>query len=134
MLMADEPVAVGGLASGPTPYDLVAAGLGACTVMTLRLYAERKGLPLERASVEVRHARVANQTPADVFERVLTLEGTLDPDQRARMLEIADKCPVHRTLEGGATVVTRTTPALDDPGSCEHFADMEASCAADAVD
>ena len=129
MLMADEPVAVGGLASGPTPYDLVAAGLGACTVMTLRLYAERKGLPLERASVEVRHARVAGQTPADVFERVLTLEGTLDPDQRARMLEIADKCPVHRTLEGGATVVTRTTPALDDPGPCEHFTDMEASCA-----
>ena len=132
MLMADEPVAVGGLASGPTPYDLVAAGLGACTVMTLRLYAERKGLPLERASVEVRHTRVAGQTSpqtsGDVFERVLTLEGPLEAEQRARMFEIADKCPVHRTLEAGSTVVTTASPSLDSPGPCEHFSDMEASC------
>ncbi len=130
MLMADEPVSVGGLASGPTPYELVAAGLGACTVMTLRLYAEKKGLPLERASVEVRHERQAGQTPPDVFERTLTLEGSFDDDQRARMFEIADKCPVHRTLEGGARVVTRgDAPAMPAPCEEEHFREMDEACA-----
>ncbi|WP_298162548.1 OsmC family protein [Brevundimonas sp.] len=130
MLLADEPVSVGGLASGPTPYELVAAGLGACTVMTLRLYAERKGLALERASVEVRHDRQAGQTPADLFERTLTLEGALDDGQRARLFEIADKCPVHRTLEAGARVVTRTTAAMAAPAETEHFAQMDDVCRA----
>ncbi len=129
MLLADEPVSVGGLASGPTPYELVAAGLGACTVMTLRLYADRKGLPLERASVEVRHEKQPGQTPPDVFERTLKLEGTFDEEQRARMFEIADKCPVHRTLEGGARVVTRAdAPEMPAPAEEEHFQDMEAAC------
>jgi len=128
MLMADEPVSVGGLASGPTPYALVAAGLGACTVMTLRLYAEKKGLPLDRASVEVRHDRQAGQTPPDVFERALTLDGMLDDAQRARLFEIADKCPVHRTLEAGARVVTRAATAMPAPAECEHFADMDTAC------
>lgn len=130
MLLADEPVSVGGLASGPTPYELVAAGLGACTVMTLRLYADRKGLPLERASVEVRHERQAGQTPPDVFERTLRLEGPFDDEQRARMFEIADKCPVHRTLEGGARVVTRgDEPAMPAPCEEEHFREMDEACA-----
>ncbi len=130
MLLADEPVSVGGLASGPTPYELVAAGLGACTVMTLRLYADRKGLPLERASVEVRHEKQPGQTPPDVFERTLKLEGTFDEAQRARMFEIADKCPVHRTLEGGARVVTRVdAPAMSAPCEEEHFKEMEEVCA-----
>ena len=130
MLLADEPVSVGGLASGPTPYELVAAGLGACTVMTLRLYADRKGLPLERASVEVRHEKQPGQTPPDVFERTLKLEGTFDEEQRARMFEIADKCPVHRTLEGGARVVTRAdAPAMPAPCEEEHFKEMEEACA-----
>lgn len=129
MLLADEPVSVGGLASGPTPYELVAAGLGACTVMTLRLYADKKGLPLELASVEVRHEKQPGQTPPDVFERTLKLEGTFDEDQRARMFEIADKCPVHRTLEGGARMVTRAdAPAMPAPAEEEHFQDMEAAC------
>jgi len=105
-------------------------GLGACTVMTLRLYAEKKGLPLERASVEVRHERQAGQTPPDVFERMLTLEGSFDDDQRARMFEIADKCPVHRTLEGGARVVTRgDAPAMPAPCEEEHFREMDEACA-----
>jgi putative redox protein len=129
MLLADEPVSVGGLASGPTPYELVAAGLGACTVMTLRLYADRKGLALERASVEVRHQKQAGQTPADLFERTLTLEGDLSPEQRERMFEIADKCPVHRTLEAGARVVTRATAAVAAPGETGHFEDMRKACA-----
>lgn len=130
MLLADEPVSVGGLASGPTPYELVAAGLGACTVMTLRLYADRKGLPLERASVEVRHEKPAGQTPPDVFERTLTLAGSLDDEQRARLFEIADKCPVHRTLEGGARVATRAdAPEMDAPCEEAHFKEMEDACA-----
>lgn len=128
VLMADEPVSVGGLASGPTPYELVAAGLGACTVMTLRLYAERKGLPLDRASVEVRHEKQPGQTPVDVFERALTLDGDLDTDQRARLLEIADKCPVHRTLEGGARVVTTAEPHMTAPAEEAHFEAMETAC------
>ncbi|AQR62972.1 hypothetical protein BZG35_15895 [Brevundimonas sp. LM2] len=128
MLLADEPVSVGGMASGPTPYALVAAGLGACTVMTLRLYAEKKGLPLERAAVEVRHDRQVGQTPPDVFERTLTLDGTLDAAQRASLFAIAEKCPVHRTLEAGARVVTRAETAMAAPAETEHFAQMETAC------
>jgi uncharacterized OsmC-like protein/pimeloyl-ACP methyl ester carboxylesterase len=130
VLMADEPVSVGGLASGPTPYELVAAGLGACTAMTLRLYADRKGVPLEQAAVEVRHEKRAGETPADVFERTLTLTGEMTDEQRTRLFEIADKCPVHRTLEAGARIETRAdAPAVAAPPVEEHFADMEEACA-----
>ena len=129
---ADEPVDVGGLDSGPTPYQLVSAGLAACTAMTLRLYSARKQLPLERASVAVRHAKQPGTTPADLFTREVTLEGPLDDAQRAKLLEIADKCPVHRSLEGGASVETAlvAAPSLmvaatpDD----EHYRDMDAAC------
>ncbi len=125
VLLGDEPTSIGGMASGPTPYELVGAGLGACTVMTLRLYAERKGLPLERASVEVRHEKRTGETPPDVFERTLTLDGLLSEEQRARLFEIADKCPVHRTLEGGSQIVTRVTAAMAAPDEAEHFMEME---------
>lgn len=106
-LIADEPVAQGGLDSGPNPYDLVLAGLGACTSMTLRLYADRKELPLERVSVALKHSRIhaadcetceTKEGMVDRIDRVLTLGGNLDGEQRKRLLEIADKCPVHRTL------------------------------------
>jgi len=132
--LADEPVDVGGLGSGPSPYELVAAGLGACTSMTLRLYAERKGWPLERTRVAVRHDKVAGQTPADVFDRKIALEGPLDAGQTARLIEIADKCPVHRTLEGGARVVTgglaaeAPGPANVEAEAAEHFHDMDDEC------
>jgi len=105
--LADEPVEVGGLDSGPGPYDLLLAGLGACTAMTLRLYAERKALPLERVTVELTHSRIHAADCADCetkegmldrIERAIALRGTLDAEQRRRLLEIADKCPVHRTL------------------------------------
>ncbi|WGM32188.1 bifunctional alpha/beta hydrolase/OsmC family protein [Brevundimonas sp. NIBR11] len=125
VILGDEPVSVGGMASGPTPYELIGAGLGACTVMTLRLYAERKRLPLERASVDVRHEKRAGETPPDVFERTLTLDGLLTEEQRARMFEIADKCPVHRTLEGSSRIVTRAKAAMAAPDEAEHFAEME---------
>jgi len=106
-LLADEPTAFGGLDSGPNPYDLLLAALGACTAMTLRLYAERKNLPLARASVALKHARIhaadcanceTKEGMIDRIDRTITLEGALDEAQRARLLEIADKCPVHRTL------------------------------------
>ncbi|MCE0504329.1 bifunctional alpha/beta hydrolase/OsmC family protein [Roseivivax sp. GX 12232] len=111
-ITADEPEAVGGSDQGMTPYNLLCAALGACTAMTLRLYARRKGLPLTHVEVDVchdkRHAEDAASGGAkvDVFHRVLRLEGDLDEETRARLLEIADKCPVHRTLEPGAKVVT----------------------------
>jgi uncharacterized OsmC-like protein/pimeloyl-ACP methyl ester carboxylesterase len=105
--LSDEPTEVGGLDSGPGPYDLVLAGLGACTAMTLRLYAERKALPLEQVTVRLRHDRIhaadcesceTKEGSIDRIERAITLLGSLDADQRQRLLEIADKCPVHRTL------------------------------------
>jgi putative redox protein len=96
----------GGLDIGPNPHDLVAAGLAACTSQTLRLYARRKAWPLGAVHVEVTWRRDPAATPADIFDRKITLGGDLDDEQRARLMEIADKCPVHRMLEAGSKVVT----------------------------
>ena len=111
-IQADEPIAFGGTNRGLTPYGLVAAGLGACTSMTIRMYARRKDWPLEDVRVDVSHSKVHAQDAGgvekiDTFQREITLKGALDDDQRARLLEIADKCPVHRTLEHSARVETR---------------------------
>ena len=116
--IADEPIDVGGGGRGPDPYEYVAAGLGACTSMTLRMYAERKGWPLERVSVSITHSKdyvddclhCEEGRKIDVFDRAITIEGNLNADQRARMMEIADKCPVHQTLEAGGHVRTVETP------------------------
>jgi uncharacterized OsmC-like protein/fermentation-respiration switch protein FrsA (DUF1100 family) len=114
-LRADEPVAIGGADTGPTPYDLLLASLGACTAMTVRLYANEKKLPLERVSVALKHDRIHAADCAacetlegriDHIERVLTLAGPLADAQRAKLLEIADKCPVHRTLHSEVQVTT----------------------------
>ena len=105
-LFADEPESVGGLGSGLSPYELVSAGLAACTVMTMRLYANRKGFPLERATTSVRHEKVADMMPPDRFTRTIVLDGPLSDDQRARILEIADRCPVDLTLVRGSDVQT----------------------------
>lgn len=119
-LRADEPAAVGGDDSGPGPYDLLAAALGACTSMTVRMYAEQKKWPLRRVSVELKHDKVhaadcaeceTREGRIDRIERVLTLEGALDEAQRQRLLEIADKCPVHRTLHGEVWIPTRLAGA-----------------------
>ncbi len=114
-LIADEPVSAGGLDSGPNPYDLVLAGLGACTSMTLRLYADHKRMPLERVTVTLQHSRIhakdcenceTKEGKIDRIDRVLTLTGNLDPEQRKKLLEIADKCPVHRTLSSEIDIRT----------------------------
>lgn len=118
--LADEPVKVGGLGSGPGPYDLLLAGLGACTSMTLRLYAGHKKLPLERVSVRLMHNRIhaedclnceTKEGMVDRVDRNITMEGPLDAEQRKRLLEIADKCPVHRTLESEINIRTFERPA-----------------------
>lgn len=105
---ADEPVAAGGQATGPDPYELVLAGLGACTAMTLRMYAERKGLKLEKVKVQLRHVRRATQSAGlvDRFERVIELDGDLTPEDRKRLLEIADRCPVSQTLKRSSEIET----------------------------
>lgn len=114
--LADEPESFGGTDRGMSPYGFLGAGLGACTSMTIRMYARRKGWPLEHVSVDVTHDRVhardaeadgeGGREKVDLFRRVVRLEGGLDEAQRARLMEIADRCPVHRTLERGARVET----------------------------
>jgi len=118
--LADEPVKAGGLDSGPGPYDLLLASLGACTSMTLRLYAENKKLPLQRVSVRLTHNKIhaedclnceTKEGMIDRIDRNITLEGALSADERKRLLEIADKCPVHRTLESEIEIRTVERPA-----------------------
>ena len=119
-LLADEPRSVGGTDTGPTPYDLLAAALATCTTMTLRMYADHKKLDLESATARVTHGRVHADDCADCeqeggqvheFQRALVLEGDLSEAQRQRMLEIADRCPVHRTLHHEIKVRTRLDSA-----------------------
>jgi putative redox protein len=115
-LLADEPVAAGGADTGPGPYDLLLAGLGACTAMTMRLYADRKALPLTGITVTLNHSKIHAEDCTDRetrtgmldrIERVIAIEGDLDAAQRAKLMEIADKCPVHRTLTSEISIVTR---------------------------
>jgi putative redox protein len=130
--LVDEPVAMGGLASGPTPYDLLSAALGACTAMTLGLYARRKGLSLTDVQVSVTHRRDA-VTGRDTFERALHIDGSFDEAQKARLLALADRCPVGKTLSAGADIVTRLVPKTEPvipnrPCDQSHPGAMEQAC------
>lgn len=116
-LVADEPIAAGGEDAGPGPYDFLLAGLGACTSMTMRLYADRKSLPLDRVTVTLKHSKIYAKDCAecetrdgmlDQIERDIAIDGALDAEQRKKLMEIADKCPVHRTLTSEIRIVTKT--------------------------
>ena len=113
---AARDFSAGGEDSGPGPYDFVLAGLGACTSMTMRMYADRKSLPLERVTVTLKHSKIHAEDCAecetksgmlDQIDRVIHMEGALDAEQRSKLMEIADKCPVHRTLTSEIHIVTQ---------------------------
>jgi uncharacterized OsmC-like protein len=112
-LVADEPTGLGGTDAGPTPYDYLLAALGGCTAMTLRMYADRKGWPLESVTVRLSQDRIhatdceeceTEEGRIDRIEREIELEGPLEEEQRRRLVEIADMCPVHRTLNSEVLV------------------------------
>ena len=130
--LIDEPVEAGGLGSGPNPYNLLSAALGACKIMTIRLYANRKNWPLKHAEVAVRHHR-SDLNARDVFEVEVKLEGDLDESQRAKLMEIGERCPVSVTLTRGAEIRSELKPeAAKLPKPAEgvaHMQCMEESCA-----
>jgi putative redox protein len=114
--VGDEPTSVGGTDTGPTPYDLLLAGLGSCTSMTIAMYARRKQWPLRTLAVRLRHSRVHAEDCAEcdtrtgtigLIERDIELEGALDEEQRTRLLEIANRCPVHLTLTTQMHITTK---------------------------
>lgn len=124
IMVADEPTSAGGEDTGPTPYGLLLAALGACTSMTVRMYANRTEWPLESTTVTLKHSRIHAADCADCetregrldhVERVIQLDGDLDDEQRARLIEIANKCPVHRTLRSEVVIDTVAAPARSDP-------------------
>jgi putative redox protein len=128
-ILADEPDDVGGGGAGPTPYQLVSAGLAACTSMTLRLYARGKDWTLPDFEVAVTHSVIETHPPQDRFDRRITFRAPVEAERLARLVEIADRCPVHRTLSRISEVVTSTDNApLPCPPAAEHFEQMQSAC------
>jgi len=129
--LADEPASSGGLASGPSPFDLLGAALGACTVMTMKFYAQRESIPLTHVQVMITHQRDP-ESRRDVFARSISMEGTMDDAEMARLLAAADRCPVSRALCKGSDIVTTHSPTaiatarrVDDE---THVRAMDHSC------
>jgi putative redox protein len=114
-IVADEPLAAGGGGAGPTPYQLLSAALAACTSMTLRLYGRHNDVAFPSFRVEVVHALVAGTPPRDRFSRRLIFDAPIDSTLRARLLEIAAKCPVHRTLSGGGAIILTSAEGPPPP-------------------
>jgi putative redox protein len=136
-ILADEPPAVGGGGAGPTPYQLLSAALAACTSMTIGLYGRRSsGLALPGLRVEVEHALVEGTPPTDRFTRRILTDSPLAPADEARLIEIAGKCPVHRTLSGGGAEIVTSAAAVPPPAPAlkpadppeAHVAQMEKAC------
>jgi len=132
-LSADEPIAAGGTDTGPDPYELLLSSLGACTSMTVQMYAKRKGWPIEGVTVRLRHRKIHAQDCADceattayvdLIEKEVNVTGDLSAAQRARLLEIADRCPVHRTLTGQVRIRSTAPAGADErvPGHSEESA------------
>jgi len=118
-LRADEPASMGGNDSGPAPFDFLLTALGTCTAMTLRMYAERKGLALRHVSVALQHEKIEiDGVRRDRIERRISLDGDLNPAERQRLLEIAEKCPVHRSLSQPLLIASSLEPAIEDPVAC----------------
>jgi putative redox protein len=117
VLGADEPMSLGGQDTGPDPYELVLAGLGGCTAMTIRMYAKRKNIALTRIEVRLRHVQRAGRDIRDSFERQIALTGDLSLEERQRLLEIAERCPVSQTLQRSSeirTVLVDDAPLLPE--------------------
>jgi uncharacterized OsmC-like protein len=121
-LASDEPLDQGGSDTGPSPYELIAAALGACTSMTLGMYARHKQWPLDAVSIRIRHSRIhasdcadceTKEEKLDRIDREIQLTGNLTDEQRAKLLEMADKCPVHRTLTTGMQIHTRLVASIE---------------------
>lgn len=129
--LSDEPVSSGGLASGPGPFDLLSAALGACTVMTVKLYAQRKVIAVSHVQVMVTHQR-DSESQRDVFERSIFVDGTITEEEMKLLLAAADRCPVSRTLSAGSDIVTtRSRSAITTARRVEdetHIRAMDRAC------
>lgn len=129
--LSDEPISSGGMASGPGPFDLLSAALGACTVMTVKLYAQRKSIAVSRVQVMITHQRDPD-SQRDVFERSIFIDGTINEEEMKRLLAAADRCPVSRTLSAGSDIVTsRNQTAIATARRVEdetHLRAMDRAC------
>lgn len=118
VLGADEPVEMGGQETGSDPFELLLAALGACTAMTIRMYAKRKHLPVDRVAVKLRHVRrAAGVDIKDRFERLITLEGQLSQEEREHLLAIAERCPVSQTLKRSSDITSLLVEGMPEPAA-----------------
>jgi putative redox protein len=134
-ILVDEPPSIGGGGAGPTPYALLSSALAACTSMTLRLYARGKGWTLPEFDVAVTHSVIDTHPPQDHFDRRIVFKSPVATDRLARLIEMADHCPVHRTLTRVSEVTTSADNGPATPGAAdEHYREMKRACDGEAAD